>query len=100
MVQLILETFSKFKFFQCDDCIKTCDSDEQDCFVIDNNGYIVIAENRNDTGKFFGQVEGAIMESMVESGIYKELTVYDLQGLCFDTIKISSDCSTFMTVII
>jgi hypothetical protein len=56
--------------------------------VIDNNGYIVISEaNPNDTGKFFGEVEGAIMEVMVENNIFSRITVYDYQGLCLNITR-------------
>ncbi|KAJ6647712.1 Voltage-dependent calcium channel subunit alpha-2/delta-3, partial [Pseudolycoriella hygida] len=70
----------------CDGCLRSCKDDRQDCYVIDNNGYIVLSERENDTGKFFGEVEGAVMESMTEDlEIFKVITVYDLQGLCSNT---------------
>jgi hypothetical protein len=51
--------------------------------VLDNNGYILISEdNVNDTGRFFGEIEGAIIEVMVDQGVYRRITVYDYQGLC------------------
>lgn len=56
--------------------------------MIDNNGYILISEaNMNDTGKFFGEVEGTIMEIMVQEHIFDRITVYDYQGLCKNVIK-------------
>lgn len=74
---------SFFVFTQCDDCIKTCGDDEQICYVIDNNGYIIISEqNITDTGRFFGEVEQPVMEAMVNVDIFKRITIYDLQGLC------------------
>lgn len=62
----------------------------QDCFVLDNNGYIVFSERQNDTGKFFGEIEGAIMESMVDINIFKVVPVYDLQALCSEVIKVEN----------
>lgn len=51
--------------------------------MLDNNGYILISEdNANDTGRFFGEIEGAIMDVMVKGGVYRKITVYDYQGLC------------------
>lgn len=35
-----------------------------------------------DTGRFFGEVEGAVMETMVEERIFDRITIYDYQGLC------------------
>lgn len=59
--------------------------------MIDNNAYIVLSERENKTGRFFGEVEGAVMESMVELNIFKVITVYDLQGLCSSVVEKSSD---------
>jgi len=36
-----------------------------------------------DTGKFFGKVKGPIMNMMVEEKIYKKITIFDYQGVCF-----------------
>ncbi|XP_055387226.1 voltage-dependent calcium channel subunit alpha-2/delta-3 [Condylostylus longicornis] len=83
----------------CGNCTKTCATDDHECFVIDNNGYIILSENVNDTGKFFGDVEGAVMEAMVDFGIYKEVIVYDFQAVCKEVTQQSSDCSTILTPI-
>lgn len=41
-----------------------------------------------DTGRFFGEVEKPVMESMVRADIFKKLTIYDLQGLCKNVTEI------------
>ncbi|CAB3241021.1 unnamed protein product, partial [Arctia plantaginis] len=33
----------------------TCQSENWDCFLVDNNGWIVVSENVNHTGQFFGK---------------------------------------------
>lgn len=66
--------------------------------MLDNNAYIVLSERDNVTGRFFGEIEGAVMESMVELNIFKLITVYDLQGLCWDDIEKKSDCDTLWNV--
>lgn len=53
-----------------------------DCYLIDQNGYIVISEAHNDTGSFLGVVEGAVMKSMVVQGFFKAVEIYDYQALC------------------
>ena len=58
----------------------------------------MVSENLNDTGKFFGQVEGAVLESMVENEIFRNLTVYDLQGVCVENFLVSSDSRGLFTV--
>lgn len=70
----------------------------QDCYVIDNNGYVVLSERQNDTGRFFGEVEGAIMEGLVESGIYIMRTVYDFQALCSEVVEKESDGEMLINV--
>ena len=74
---------------KCDGCERTCGDDEQLCYVIDNNGYIIISEqNITDTGRFFGELEKAVMESMLYANIFKKVTVYDLQALCKNVTEI------------
>ncbi|XP_044741537.1 voltage-dependent calcium channel subunit alpha-2/delta-3 [Chrysoperla carnea] len=70
-------------------CRKTCASDELDCYVLDNNGFVILSESPEHTGKFFGQIDGTIMDSLVQDRIYKKVAVYDYQGAC------SSDKSHF-----
>lgn len=85
-------------FFQCNGCIKTCDDPEADCYVIDSNGYIVLAENDTDVGRFLGEVEGEVIRAMVEADIFKRTTVYDLQALCVNLTTVSSDGHMLLTV--
>lgn len=49
---------------------------------MDNNGFVVISEELEHTGKFFGQIDGTIMDSLVQDRIYKRVTVNDYQGIC------------------
>lgn len=68
--------------FKCDGCISNCNEDDVSCYVIDNNAYVLLSDNNNDTGKFFGEIAGAVMEAMVEKELYKQIEVYDYQALC------------------
>jgi len=36
-----------------------------------------------DTGLFFGNVKGPIMNMMVKEKIYNKITIFDYQGVCF-----------------
>lgn len=51
-----------------------------------------------ETGKFFGEVEGAVMMTMVDQGIYEEVTLYDFQALCFYKELVNSDAASLITV--
>lgn len=84
--------------FQCDGCIETCSSESRDCYVIDHNGYVILSETYNDTGRFFGEIQGAIMQSMVNKEIFSMITVYDLQGLCEHERVSANDAFSLMHV--
>lgn len=66
-------------------CKKTCSSDDLDCYVLDDNGFIIISEKSEHAGQFFGEIDGTIMDSLVQDGIYKKVFVYDHQATCEDT---------------
>ncbi|KAL6257421.1 hypothetical protein P5V15_010993 [Pogonomyrmex californicus] len=63
-------------------CKKNCASEELDCYILDNNGFIIISERHEHTGKFFGEIDGTIMDSLVQDRIYRKVTVIDYQGTC------------------
>lgn len=57
--------------FQCSGCKKNCASEELDCYILDNSGFIIISERHDHTGKFFGEIDGTIMDSLVQDKIYR-----------------------------
>ncbi|XP_039313791.1 voltage-dependent calcium channel subunit alpha-2/delta-3 isoform X2 [Solenopsis invicta] len=63
-------------------CKKNCASEELDCYILDNNGFIIISERHEHTGKFFGEIDGTIMDSLWQDRIYRKVTVIDYQGTC------------------
>ncbi|XP_034669004.1 voltage-dependent calcium channel subunit alpha-2/delta-3 [Drosophila subobscura] len=75
----------------CNHCLPICTDDDVDCVVIDNNAYIVIGQNMNTTGKFFGEFHGDVMAAMVEKGIFQAIEVYDYQVQCKEEPKTNSD---------
>lgn len=84
-----LHAFFKNITSSCDNCQFTCASEVLECYVLDNNGYIVVSESPKDTGKFFGEVQGSIMEIMVQEELYKRIHMLDYQAVCFreDALK-------------
>ncbi|CAB3369336.1 Hypothetical predicted protein [Cloeon dipterum] len=74
-------------------CKKTCASDELDCYVLDNNGFVILSESPEHSGKFFGQLDGTIMDSLVQDRIFKRVPLHDHQGACHDTRSTSTDAA-------
>ncbi|KAM4022107.1 voltage-dependent calcium channel subunit alpha-2/delta-3 [Anomaloglossus baeobatrachus] len=71
-------------------CSRTCDDDVLNCYLIDNNGFILVSEDFKQTGRFFGEIEGAVMNKLLTMGSFKRITLYDYQAMC-RTNKESSD---------
>lgn len=65
-------------------CRRTCASDELDCYLLDNNGFVILSESTEYTGRFFGHIDGTIMDSLVQDRIYRRVSLMDYQGKCSD----------------
>ncbi|KAJ8926857.1 hypothetical protein NQ314_020708, partial [Rhamnusium bicolor] len=82
---------------QCSHCSRC--SGSLSCYVVDNSGYIIVSDREEDTGRFFGEVEGDILESMLVEKIFKKVTIYDYQALCDRRMDgHESGTSTLLTV--
>ena len=77
---------------------KNCDSDELECYVIDNNGFIVISEQKENTGKFFGEVDGTIFDGLIQHKIFSPIQIYDYQAICLEMDDDGSAASMMLTV--
>lgn len=63
-------------------CSISCDDETVNCYLIDNNGFILVSEDYTQTGDFFGEVEGAVMNKLLTMGSFKRITLYDYQAMC------------------
>nr|XP_023684323.1 voltage-dependent calcium channel subunit alpha-2/delta-3-like isoform X1 [Paramormyrops kingsleyae] len=88
-IQMKLEFFQR-KFWtasrQCTaldgKCPINCDNESISCYLIDNNGFILVSEDYSQTGMFFGEVEAAVMNQLLLMGSFKRITLYDYQAIC------------------
>ncbi|XP_063087401.1 voltage-dependent calcium channel subunit alpha-2/delta-4 isoform X8 [Cavia porcellus] len=63
-------------------CPQSCEDSDLDCFVIDNNGFILISERLQETGRFLGEVDGALVTQLLSMGAFSRVTMYDYQAMC------------------
>ncbi|XP_037108816.1 voltage-dependent calcium channel subunit alpha-2/delta-3 [Syngnathus acus] len=88
-LQMKLEFFQRKFWTACRQCTAldgkcsiSCDSEDINCYLIDNNGFILVTEEQSQTGLFFGEVEGAVMNKLLQMGSFKRITLYDYQAIC------------------
>ncbi|CAG5106549.1 Similar to Cacna2d3: Voltage-dependent calcium channel subunit alpha-2/delta-3 (Rattus norvegicus) [Cotesia congregata] len=77
----------------CTSCKKNCASQDLDCYILDNSGFIIISENNEHTGKFFGEIDGTIMDSLVQDRIYSPAFAWPNDANS-DDVDIKSDDET------
>ncbi|CAJ1055922.1 voltage-dependent calcium channel subunit alpha-2/delta-4-like [Xyrichtys novacula] len=63
-------------------CPLNCESFDLNCFVVDNNGFVLLSKERSEVGKFFGAVDGSVMASLIKMGMYKKVSLFDYQAMC------------------
>ncbi|XP_037622222.1 voltage-dependent calcium channel subunit alpha-2/delta-4-like isoform X3 [Sebastes umbrosus] len=63
-------------------CPLSCESVDLNCFLVDNNGFILLSKERNEVGRFFGEVDGSVMASLIKMGMFKKVSLFDYQAMC------------------
>ncbi|XP_075967769.1 voltage-dependent calcium channel subunit alpha-2/delta-4 isoform X3 [Anarhichas minor] len=63
-------------------CPLRCDSFDIACYVIDNNGFVLISKQRKDAGNFFGEIDGSVMTTLIRMGMFKRVSLFDYQAMC------------------
>lgn len=87
--------------FNCEglvNCHKHCGDSGWACYLVDNNGYIVAAEDEADAGKFFGRVRGPIMSSLVKEGVFERIRIFDYQAVCSKRTNTNNSGNMLLTV--
>jgi len=62
----------------------SCKDEAIECYVLDNNGFVVISEDPLNTGTFFGEIDGTILTSLEEYHVYNKIKIYDYQAICLE----------------
>lgn len=55
----------------------------EQCYVLDDNAYILSDPDAEHTGKFFGSVEQKLMHILIEDKVYTPIKIYDYQAVCY-----------------
>ncbi|KAM9807486.1 voltage-dependent calcium channel subunit alpha-2/delta-4-like [Neosynchiropus ocellatus] len=63
-------------------CPLTCENPDLSCFLVDNNGFVLLSKERNEVGRFFGEVDGAVMASLLKMGMFNKVSLFDYQAMC------------------
>ncbi|KAM7003256.1 voltage-dependent calcium channel subunit alpha-2/delta-4-like [Tautogolabrus adspersus] len=63
-------------------CPLSCQSFDLNCYLVDNNGFILLSKERSDVGRFFGEVDGSVMASLIKMGMYLKVSLFDYQAMC------------------
>uniref|UniRef100_A0A8C4HE70 VWFA domain-containing protein n=1 Tax=Dicentrarchus labrax TaxID=13489 RepID=A0A8C4HE70_DICLA len=78
-------------------CPLSCESD-LNCFLVDNNGFILLSKERNEVGRFFGEVDGSVMASLIKMGMYKKVSLFDYQAMCKNSHHHASSARPLLSV--
>ncbi|XP_061385682.1 voltage-dependent calcium channel subunit alpha-2/delta-3 isoform X1 [Danaus plexippus] len=78
------------------ECV-TCTSDNWDCYLVDNNGWIIVSKDTTQTGQFFGKVRPDIMMKLVEEDVFKAVHIIDYQAVCFREKKTTNPATMLLT---
>lgn len=60
---------------------------EWKCFVIDDNGYIVLSSDFTTVGLLFEKIEADVMRAAVEGSIFKQHSIFDTQAHCSEHVS-------------
>lgn len=79
------------------ECRVKCADETTECFLLDNNGYIIVAKDDRFTGKFFGEFDEQLFDVLVARNVYKKSHMFDYQGICVDFYQVSGPASFLLT---
>lgn len=84
-------------FFKIADHYKlNCLSDEINCFVLDNNGFIIISDIYKHAGLFLSEINDDLFQNMVRERIYRRIKLFDYQAICIRTTPFSTSTSNWL----
>ncbi|XP_069084188.1 voltage-dependent calcium channel subunit alpha-2/delta-4 [Pleurodeles waltl] len=77
-------------------CPLSCEEEGLNCYLIDNNGFILISKDKKKTARFLGEEDGSVMTQLLNMGMFKQVTLFDYQAMCKVTYHHHSGARTLL----
>ncbi|RWS22054.1 voltage-dependent calcium channel subunit alpha-2/delta-3-like protein, partial [Leptotrombidium deliense] len=74
---------------------QNCTKGAINCYLLDNNAFVVVSQAETETGKFIGEIDSNLLKSLVEKNVFKEIEIFDYQGICMKDLNEKSVDSAF-----
>lgn len=83
-------------------CTVDCNSDQTDCLLVDNNGFIVVSDQDfepsdgsvHNAGLFLGSYNHDLFEALMKINAYSRVSMFDYQAVCIAEGEKRSSSST------
>ncbi|XP_044255106.1 voltage-dependent calcium channel subunit alpha-2/delta-3-like [Tribolium madens] len=85
---------------KCDSAQKPfqCACKDLSCYILDNNAYVVLSNEKEYTGRFVGDVSPIITHRLIQNGVYKRIRMFDYQAICQKPPESKTKNSATMTI--
>lgn len=70
-------------------CKVRCTDETTDCFLLDNNGFIIVAKDDSLTGKILSEYDSNLLDLLVDQKVFNKKRIYDYQAICIDFYQVS-----------
>jgi len=89
--------FQEIAEYLSDDLINGCYSNKhKKCYIIDENGYIIVSKDQSDVQKFFGSVDGLVMKKLEKAGLFTKYSVTNYDKFCAKEDDVKAMASKFV----
>lgn len=79
------------------ECKVKCADEETDCYLLDNNGFVIVSEKFPQTGKFFGEIDDDLLQTLVKKQVYQKVRMFDYQAICVEVYEVSGPGASLLT---
>lgn len=75
-----------------------CTTEYVNCYILDENGFVVVSDTHKHTGRFLGEIHGGMMDELVKRDVYERVTVVDYQAICHHLLSRPGAANLLLTV--